>query len=293
MSRIAIISDSTASLRDDVVQRYGIYVVPLYIHIGDQTLRDGVDITPERFYERLPHTTPLPTTSQPSVGDFTAVYRRAVQDGADAIISIHLSSGISGTVNSAQLAAQEVEGARIEIVDTANAAAAHQLAVEAAAQAVADGADLEETLRTVRAVLHRNRTIFTVDTLEYLYKGGRIGGAAALLGSVLQFRPLLYFKDGRIDALERVRRSGRALARMVEIMEGWLEPEVPVKAVLMHAAAMDRVRELEGLIQGRLPVAQAEVVPLTPVIGTHVGNGTVGMCCCPMELLGGDGQSGG
>jgi len=286
MCPTAIVSDSTASLPEAVVERYGIYVIPLYIRIGEETLRDGVDITPEEFYQRLPHTSPLPTTSQPSVGDFEALYQRVVEDGADGIISVHLSSGISGTVNSALLAAQEMGDVRIEVVDTACAAGAHQLAVEAGARAIARGADFDQALATVRTVLERQRTIFTVDTLEYLYKGGRIGGAAALVGSLLQFRPILYFNEGRIDALERVRKSRRGLERMVEIMEGWLDPAVPVKVLIMHAEAMDRVTDLEEQVRARLNVAATQVVPITPVIGAHVGTGTVGLCCCPMDVLG-------
>jgi DegV family protein with EDD domain len=282
---IALVTDSTAGLSPQFAQLHGIEVVPLYIRIGDETYRDGVDIMPDVFYERLPTLAHLPTTSQPSVGDFATVYRRVIERGASAILSIHLSSGLSGTVNSARLAAEQVDGTPVEIIDMASASAAHQIAVERAAEVLAEGADLASAAHAARAVADGQKTLFTVDTLEYLYKGGRIGGASALAGSILQIRPILFFRDGHIAALERVRKSARALQRMVDIMVDWLPAGEPVRAVLMEAACRERAEQLRGLLASRLQIAQTEVVPLSPVIGAHVGTGTLGICCCPMALL--------
>jgi DegV family protein with EDD domain len=288
MSTIAIVSDSTASLSEAYVRAHGIHVVPLYLRIDDATYRDGVDISPSAFYERLPRCSVLPTTSQPSVGDFAAVYRQALAGGAAGIISVHLSSGISGTVNSARLAAEQLPDAAIEIVDTQCAAAAQQIVIEAVVAAVERGAGFAEACGVAQRAVAEQRTVFTVDTLEYLYKGGRIGGAAALFGSLLQFKPLLHFEEGKITALERVRKATRAVQRMVEIMEGWMPAGEPVRAVIMQAACPERAGALEGLLRAsRIPIAEADIVPLSPVIGTHVGNGTLGICCLPMSVWAG------
>lgn len=286
MAFIGLVSDSTAFLPDEVVARYGIRIAPLYIKWEEQTYRDGVDLTASDFYQRLPHSNVLPTTSQPSVGDFEKIYRELADQGASGIISIHLSTGISGTVNSATLAAQQISSIPVEVIDTRCAGAMHMLAVEAGARAIAAGADLKGAVAAVNQVIEAQRTVFTVDTLEYLYKGGRIGGAAALLGSMLQFKPLLYFREGKIDALERVRKSSRALQRMVEVMASWVGSAEPMQCVIMHADCMDRVETAAELLKQQINVADIRVTLLTPVIGAHVGPGTLGLCCCPVSALG-------
>jgi len=285
MSFTALVSDSTAGLSQEFVEKHGIRVVPLYIEMDGKTYRDEVDITAAEFYERLPNCTILPITSQPSAGDFVTVYRDLVERGASAIISVHLSSGISGTVSSAHAAAEEMDGVPVEIIDTQTASVSHMLAVEAGARALASGARCEEAVAVIRGVIEVQKIVFTVDTLEYLRKGGRIGGAAALLGSLLQFKPLLYFKEGEIDALERVRTSSRALKRMVEVLGEWMGVEEPVSAVLVEAGCRDRAEALAKLVREGLNVADLRIEPLTPVLGTHVGNGTVGLSCCPVSKL--------
>jgi DegV family protein with EDD domain len=290
MSFIGLVSDSTPGLSDDyVAQHENLRVVPLYLQMGDKTLRDGVDIKGDEFYQRLPQMSTLPTTSQPSVGDFQACYQELVAAGASGIVSIHLSSGISGTINSATLARQEID-VPVEIVDTQSAAASHLLTVETAQRAIARGASLEEVAEAARKVAEQQRTVFAVETLEYLYKGGRIGGAAALVGSLLQMKPLLYFKDGRIDALEKVRTSKRAMGRMVDLMGEWLDGQGPLEVMVMHAAAPDRVEELAAAVQKNLPVASMHTVLVPPVLGAHCGPGALGLCCCPASALGKNGS---
>ena len=286
MSSTALVSDSTAGLSEDFVRRHDISVVPLYLKIGETTYRDGLDITPDEFYARLPNCDVLPTTSQPSVGDFEQVYGQLAEQGVTDIISIHLSSEISGTVNSANQAASQMRGLRIEVVDTLCAAGAHRLAVETGAGCLECGASFEETVAAVMRVVDHQRTLFVVDTLEYLYKGGRIGGAAALVGSLLQFKPLLCIREGKVDALERVRVSGRALRRMVDIMGDWLGSEGPLQAMVMHAACLEEAESLAELLPQRLDVANVRIMALPPVLGAHVGNGTLGLCCCPASACG-------
>ncbi len=286
MSTVTIVTDSTAGLTDDYARAHDVRVVPLYIRMDGENYRDGVDITPAAFYERLPHCATLPVTSQPSVGDFAEAYHKAVADGAESIISIHISTGISGTVNSARLAAEQVPDVPIEVVDTLCVSASLQLAVETAVHARSLGGNLQQVRAATDQEVALQRTVFTVDTLEYLYKGGRIGGAAALFGSLLQLKPLLYFNEGRIDALERVRQSNRAMRRMVEVMEGWLPEGEPVKAILMEAACPERAEALIALLrESRVHMIEYQVASLSPVIGAHVGNGTLGLCCVPTSLL--------
>lgn len=281
MSFVALVSDSTAGVSEEFVQEYNIRIVPLYINIGDEVCRDGLDIGPEEMYERLPSCDPLPTTSQPSVGDFAAVYKQLAEDGARAIVSVHLSSGISGTVNSARLAAEQLDGVPVEIVDSKTAGPAHLMAVEAGAKAIAQGQDFEDVVDVIRGVFEQQRTVFVVDTLEYLYKGGRIGGASALLGSLLQFKPLLHFVDGEIDALERVRTSNRSLKRSVEVMEEWLGSQGKLHAMVVHAACPDRADAIVDILEERLDLADIRVGIVPTVLGVHTGNGTIGLCCYP------------
>jgi DegV family protein with EDD domain len=286
MSPIAIVSDSTAGLSDAYVAQHNIAVVPLYLKIGDQTLKDEVDIKANDFYRLLPQTNPLPTTSQPSPADFAEAYKHVVAEGATGIVSVHISSGLSGTINSAQLAAQELPDVPIEIVDTQIAAAGHLLSVEAAVNARAKGGSLAEVAAAARTVAAQQKTVFLVETLEYLYKGGRIGGAAALLGSLLQFKPLLQFKEGRIDALERVRTSNRGVKRVIEVMQEWMPADTPLVAVVMDADAEERASNVVEILKQALPIARVHRMTISPVLGAHVGNGTIGLCCVPAALLG-------
>ena len=286
MSFIAVVSDSTPGLSEAYVERHNIRIVPLYLKIGDKTYRDGVDMTSEEFYRILPSTSPLPTTSQPSAGDFEVVYRALAAEGAEGIISIHISSGISGTVNSAHIAADAVGDVPITIVDTLYAAGLHTLIVEAIVSALDEGADMAGAVAAGQQVIDQGNMLFVVDTLEYLYKGGRIGGAAALLGSVLQFKPLLYLKDGRIDALERVRTSLRALTRTIDIMGEWMGRDTPLEAVVMHANCLERAQALAEHLPKTLNVDHVRITYIPPVLGAHVGPGTVGLCCCPKAVSG-------
>jgi DegV family protein with EDD domain len=284
MAFTALVSDSTAGLSEEFVQEYGIRTIPLYLHVGDKTFRDRVDITPEAYYEQLPHLPTLPTTSQPSVGDFTALYQELIAQGATGIISVHLSSGISGTVNSATLAKEQIQGVPIEVIDTQSASAAHMLAVEAGARALRAGASQAEAVAIIREVLMTQYLVFTVDTLEYLYKGGRIGGASALIGSLLQFKPILGFKEGKIAALERVRTTSRAAARLIELEKEHFGPSEPLHVAVMQATCPERAEALVTLARENLNVVSARINVLTPVIGTHSGPGTLGLSCCPASV---------
>lgn len=285
MGKIVVLTDSCSALPAAYAAQHQVHIIPLYLLVDGKTLRDGIDITSEEFYELLPKANPLPTTSQPSVGDFVEAFGALVAAGATEIIAVLMASGISGTVNSALQAAKEISGARIEIVDSLNAVAAEIAIVEATVNAIERGASMDEAVAAANNAVALQRTVFTVDTLEYLYKGGRIGGATALVGSLLQFKPLLHFVDGKITALERQRTSARAMRRLVELQCEWLGKTEPQRAIIMQAACPERAEELAALIKQEMNIAELLIVPLSPTIGAHAGNGTLGLMCCPMSAM--------
>ena len=285
MASIVFVTDSTAGLKASFTQENNIQVVPLYMQTEDSIYRDGVDLTAKDFYELLPSLNKLPTTSQPSVGDFVSVYSELIEKGAEAIVSVHISSGISGTTNSARLAAEQFPKTRIEIIDMTCPCAAAQLAIEAGVRANLAGESVDAVVKAVEAVSESHGTVFMVDTLEYLHKGGRIGGASALVGSVLKFKPLLYFNDRKIDAIGRERGAEKALDAMLRIMDGWMPKDEPLKAVMMVAQSEDRAERILQKASGILNIVEVDTAWLSPVIGAHVGPGCLGMCCCPMDKL--------
>lgn len=286
MGSIAIVVDSTAGMTEAYAQEHGVSVIPLMIQMQGESLREGIDITADAFYARIVDCDPLPTTSQPSAGEFLALYRRLVEAGAEGIVSIHLSSGISGTVNSATLAAADLQSCPVVVVDAQSAATSALFATEAAVRSAEAGTSLDHVAKAAQDVLDAQRTLFAVGTLEYLHKGGRIGGAAALFGSLLQVKPLLYFQDGRIDSLEKVRTTAKALSRTVELMAEWMGSDTPVIARVIHAASPERAEKLMDMAKARLNVVEMRVGEVSPVLGAHTGPGTVSLCCCPAAAAG-------
>ena len=280
MSKTALVTDSTAYLPPERVWQYGVYVVPLYLHFGERVYRDGVDLDTDTFYRLLQSAPRLPTTSQPSAGDFLQLYRHLSLE-ADAIISIHISSGISGTVASA-LAARQVllnemqKPPQVYVVDSRITSCGLALLVSAASRAIAEGKPAVEVVREVENLASRLFTVFVVDTLEYLHKGGRIGGAAALVGEVLQVKPLLYFRDGRIDVLEKARTDKRAKRRMLEVVAERADGR-PIHAVVAHAQAPEEAERIRRYLADHFDCWELFSVEFSPAIATHVGPGTVGV----------------
>ncbi|RLC84800.1 MAG: DegV family protein [Chloroflexi bacterium] len=286
MSKTALVTDSTAYLPPERVRQYGVYVVPLYLHFGEKTYRDGVDLDADTFYRLLKSAPRLPTTSQPSTGDFLQLYRHLSLE-ADAIISIHISSGISGTVASALAARQVLLGEmqsppQIYVVDSRITSCGLALLVSAASRAIAGGKPAVEVVREVEDLASRLFTVFVVDTLEYLHKGGRIGGAAALVGSVLQVKPLLYFRDGRIDVLEKARTAKRAKRRMLEIVAERADGR-PIHAAIVHAQAPEEAERIRRYLADHFDCRELFSVEFSPAIATHVGPGTVGVAFYSVE----------
>ena len=282
MSPVGVITDSTAYLPQELLEQYDIRVVPLRVHWDGETFRDGVDITPQEFYERLAQSKTIPTTSQPSMQDFLTAYEEMAQR-YDAIVAVLISSGISGTVASALAAAQEFDKAPVAVVDSRSTSAAQGWAALEAARLAAQGASFEEVRDKAQWVVERLHTFFVVDTLKYLHKGGRIGGASRYLGTALKIKPILYFnQEGKIDALDKVRTKRRALQRIVDIARE-RAGDRPVKVGVIHANAPEVARTLQAEVEQVLNVQETLFVELSPVLGTHVGPGTVGMGFFPVE----------
>lgn len=278
---VAVITDSTAYLPGELIEGYGIHVVPLYVVLAGHSGREGADVGPTEVARTLALRGQTVSTSRPTPGDFVATYRKALDDGADRLVSIHLSSELSGTWDAARLAASQVGEHIVTVVDTRSAAMGAGFAVLAAARSAAAGADAATVARTAQEIADATRTFFVVDTLEHLRRGGRIGAAAAVLGSALAVKPVLHVDDGRVVPLEKVRTSARALNRLVQrAVEA--AGQGPVSVAVHHLAAAEKADRLAAEIRERLPqLRELHVSELGAAIGAHVGPGAVGIVVAP------------
>lgn len=282
MAKIGIVTDSTAYLEPDYIKANDIKVVPLKVIFDDESFREGVDISNEEFHDRLKEPGVFPTTSQPSAGEFLEAY----QDMAgryDALLSIHISAGISGTVDSARTAAAEMGDYNIEIIDSRYTSIQLLMIIDKLVKARDQGKDMEELKSLADKLIEESELLFLVDTLEYLKRGGRIGGAQAFLGSMLRIKPILYI-DGTIDALEKVRGSHKALDRLVELVAEKLGGK-KAQVGLTHVQDPDRMQELLEKVKESLNCDPSAIVynETGPVIGAHAGPGTVGLGFFPIE----------
>ena len=290
MPDVAVVTDSTHYMPRAVIERHGIHEVSLYVRWGDPPADERESDLPDfdAFYDHLRSSRELPTTSQPSVGDFLAVYEPLIERGAD-IVSVHISGGISGTVRSAeqardQLAERGVAAERIVIVDSASVCAGLGLMAVAAANAAAGGADAAGAAAAARTLRQELKILFAVDTLEFLRRGGRIGGAQAWIGSTLRIKPILAI-ESEVVPIERVRTWGRAFERMVDHLQS-LRDDGADRFFVQHIQAPDQAEKLAQrgeAIYGRPPELVSE---MGPVIGTHAGPGLIGVTALRTELLG-------
>jgi len=278
---VAIVTDSTADLPSQLVKTRGITVVPLTLNFEGRSLLDGVEIRPSEFYRKLPNATTHPTTSQPSPGRFAEVYADLLNDHSE-VVSIHISEKLSGTYASAVQGAEMVDASRVHVIDSHLVSMSLGLLTLAATEMVTQGDDASAIARRVTDMREQVQTYFSVATLEFLRRGGRIGRANAMLGSVLQVKPVLCIRDGLVTPLERVRTFDRALSRVVELTRE-VDRGKGLCVIVGHADAesdAERVaRELE-------PVTETLMIqPLGPVVGAHAGPGVVGVGCYPADLL--------
>jgi DegV family protein with EDD domain len=279
-NRIAVVTDSTAYIPEEALGDFDIPVIPLWLIWGDERFRDGVDIDPETFYKRLPESKVFPTTSQPSAGEFVEFFRR-VGEGYDAIVSVLISSKLSGTVASALVAKAELPETDIRVVDSLSASMGLGFAVLAAARVAAAGRSIDEVVAAADQVRGGMNLMFAVDTLEYLHRGGRIGGAKRLLGTALNIKPLLDLEDGRIEALAQVRTKRKAVARMLDVAEERLGGKRMAEAAVLNVNAPDEGRSIAEMVKERFGLPIVYQTKVSPAIGAHVGPGTVGICFHP------------
>lgn len=274
MGKVKIVTDSTASLSAEEISRYDVHVVPLRVIFGTEVYCEGVDITGEEFYRRLATGGPMPTTSQPAVSDFTRVYGELTERGHP-ILSLHISSKLSGTVNSAMAARQELPQAQIEIVDARTIAL--RMLIAPAAKAAAGGQSLPQLKASIEKLNACMNTVGVLNTLEYLWRGGRIGGAKALLGTILRIKPLLDFRGGEVRVLAKLRTSARAVNSILELMRSRLPGKAPIHVGVAHTNALEWALELEKEVKDAFTCAETDIVELGPVLGTHIGPGFFGL----------------
>jgi DegV family protein with EDD domain len=268
---VRVVTDSTADLPAELARCLGIEVVPLSVHFGEETFRDGVDIGPDGFYKRLVRSQRLPTTSAPAPGAFEEAYRRLLKE-SEGIISIHISSKLSATHNSALLAREQV-GAKVEVIDSLTCSMALGLLAVSAANMARQGMGLQDLAGEVRSLVPRAYLFGLLDTLTYLVKGGRIGKATALVGSLLKIKPLLYVTSGEAHDLARVRTRARGVDRLCQLAGSFKSIQgMAVLSTTTPHEAEALLRRLSELYKGEIQLAR-----FGPVMGTYVGPGALGV----------------
>jgi DegV family protein with EDD domain len=281
---IKILTDSTANVPKSIIDQYGIEVIPTYVHFGATTYLDGVDLTAAEFYEKLVAATELPTTSQISVADFEKVYRKMHEANPDAtILSIHVSGALSGTIESARIAAANLPDTKIMIFDTHSLALGHGLIVNEAARLAHEGKPVEDIIKRLEAMRDTTQLYWTMDTLDYLAKSGRIGRGARFLGTMLNMKPILTLKDGAIEAHERQRSRQRALTSVRELVSKSVQGKADagigadVHIGVFHAACEEDAKKLADELRAELNPAVLLVGDLGPSVGVYGGPGTLGV----------------
>ncbi|HZQ82575.1 MAG TPA: DegV family protein [Gaiellaceae bacterium] len=272
----AIVLDSTADFPEARERFANFRVVPLYVRFGDESFRDYAEIDPARFYERLTTSAELPTTSQPTPGDFLATYEELAPQ-YERILSLQISSTLSGTFASAETAAGMLGGDKVRVIDTHTVSAALAMLALGIQRRLERGTTDEEIDEFVARYDRTHDLLFTVNTLEYLAKGGRIGKAAALAGNLLNVKPILTIRDGEVVPLKRVRGNHKAFAEFASTFEASSTDSPALKVGIAHAAAPERLDALRTMVEYVRPQAEIEIATqLGAVIGTHAGPGTVG-----------------
>lgn len=274
MNKVAIVTDSSAYLPQKYVEQYGLRVIPLTLHWEGASYRDGVDIQAGEFYTRLEKASSLPTTSQIPISDFEVVFRELLDKGFD-VLSLGISGGISGSVQSAYQARDMFPAGRIIVHETKLVSMALSFQVLTVARAAQEGAGLEECLRVAEEAYNHIGVYFTVDTLKYLAAGGRIGSAKRLLGTALSIKPVLQIRDGKIELVESVISKRKAVERMVNLVERDIAGRSPVRISVFHANLPDIAQELQDRLVKQFNAVEAILSEVSPVVGSHVGPGTI------------------
>ena len=283
----AIVTDSTACIPSDMRENLQITEIPYYIHKGNQVLRDLLTIQRDEFLRWLPTAAELPTTASPGPGDYLASYESLADQGAENIVSIHMTSKGSGAYQAALAAAsllqEKLPKIRVEVIDTLNVALCQGwIAIEAARDSLS-GVSLEGILNRISSLIPIAKMIQTADTLKYLYMGGRIGKATHLVGSMLSLKPLISMENGEIVALGVTRGLHMAYEKMIGSLEKTVGPSMRIKIAYMHAGALENIRILKEMVENRMEIAESFISELSPALMVHTGPGTTGFCYYPVE----------
>ncbi len=284
LTHTVIVTDSTSDIPEELAKKHGIHVVPLRLQFGEESLLDGVEISAKEFYERLVQAEKLPTTSQPSPADYVRTYEQILQDHPGAsILSIHISSGLSGTYQSALIAKSMMEeNVDITVVDSLSASYGFGVLVVHAARLASQGMAVEDIVVAVEELRKERKLYFLVDTLEYLQKGGRIGKAAALFGTLLNIKPILSIdQEGIIYPVEKVRGRKKAVARMIELFQQDLGNIQKINVAVGHTANLASAESFLEELSAHYKVEEVVFHNIGSVIGSHVGVGTIGVYIWP------------
>jgi DegV family protein with EDD domain len=284
---VAVLTDSTASIPEEMLEKLNIHTVAYYIHRGQEVLRDLVTIQRAEFLEWLATTNTLPTTASPGPGDYIKAYKDLAESGAEEIVSIHMTSKASGAYQAACIARSMLEeqlpDLHVEVIDTRNAALCQGWMAIEAARAALSGLRLAEVAAKVREMVPITHLIQTADTLKYLYMGGRIGKAKHLVGSLLNIKPLIGVEDGEIVPLGIARSRAQAYQAMVDKVEEAVGKS-RVKIAYVHAGARQEVEKIKNLVEVRLNAIESFIGELSPALAVHTGPGTAGLCYFPAEV---------
>ena len=287
MPNVAIVTDSTASLPDELVQALNIQWVPYYIHRGKEALRDLVTARRDQFYQWLVTATELSQTASPGPGDYFDLFDKLARAGVREIVSIHMTSKGSGAYQAATIAETMMEARlpelRIQVIDTLNVSMCHGWMVIEAARAALEGKSLDDIVRLIQQMIPITRMIQTADTLKYLYLGGRIGKAKHLLGTLLNIKPLIGMHDGEIVALGQARSRKKAYETMVDMIAAAVGEMGKIKIAYVHAAAPEEAEKIKTLVEQRLVCVESFIAELSPALGVHTGPGTAGVCYFPVR----------
>ncbi len=274
--RTAIVTDSTAYIPEDLRNRFDIHIVPLNVVFGEEAYREELELTASDFYEMVRRYGQLPTTSQPPIGQFVELFEQLSKE-YDAVISIHLSSGISGTYQGAVAAGNMVDGIEVHPFDSEITCMVQGFYVLEAAKMAQEGKEPGEIIARLEEMRTNSDAYFVVDDLQNLQRGGRLNGASALIGSLLQVKPILQFEDKVIVPFEKVRTKKKALKRVIELFEQDYQKGLPLQAVIIHGNAEQEALDIKSELEKSYPNAEFIVSYFGAVIGTHLGEGAIGL----------------
>jgi DegV family protein with EDD domain len=274
-----IITDSTCDLPADVISEYGIRVIPLHIHVGDDDYLDGIDITRDQFYAKLPTFREQPTTAVPSLQKFRAMYDALAEEGADEVLSIHISETLSAIVNVAKTAAKETKSVAVTVMDSQQLSLGTGFLVHTAAELARAGRTIKEILPVLENQIKRTHVWAALDTLEFLRRSGRMNRVVSTIGEILQLKPILKMYEG-VSGVERVRTQKKAVAKLLEMLRQYAPYE---KIAFLHSGAIEQAKYLQSELKSLLPNTDIWFEVINPVLGAHIGPGVVGFACVSKE----------